>query len=217
MAPPLKVFLSYKWEDESPNQWVRHLATDLRHASIDAKLDIWEVRYGDSFPDYMTSKIQDADAVLFIMTPASVAAVEAPQGQGGAVKFEMQRATARRTAGTARLIGIYRGGDKTPAHFLDHRYADFRDDAAYEQNLQALVDDLLGRIIIPPVGRSGIEWASQPNREPAEPVAVAPFSPGEAKQHQHRCAEHLGADVEITNTFGMMYRPNTRHFARRVR
>ena len=78
MAPPLKVFISYKWEDESHNQWVRQLATDLRHASIDAKLDIWEVRYGDSFTDYMTSKIQDADAVLFIMTPASVAAVEAP-------------------------------------------------------------------------------------------------------------------------------------------
>lgn len=151
---PLKVFISYKWEDTAHNQWVKKLAQDLRNAGIEAILDKWEVRFGDSFTDYMTSKIGSADVVLFVITTNSVEAVESPKPHGGAVKFEMQMATARRTAGEdLRLIGIYREGTKTPAHLRDHRYADFRDDAHYNEELQELIDDLSGKNIIPPVQR----------------------------------------------------------------
>ena len=139
----MRVFISYKWEDESHNKWVQKFASDLRAAGIDAMLDVWEVRYGDSFTHYMTSKITEADVVLFIMTSRSVKAVEAPTGEGGAVKFEIQMATSRRTAGEKmRLIGVYREGDATPAHLRDHRYADFRDDSQYEIRLNELIDDL---------------------------------------------------------------------------
>ena len=47
----------------------------------------------------MTSKIKEADIVLFIITTASVTAVEASERQGGAVKFEIEMANARKTAG----------------------------------------------------------------------------------------------------------------------
>ena len=94
-----KVFISYKWEDDADNLWVEKFATDLRSNGIEAVLDRWEVRLGDSFTDYMTSRIHQAEVVLFIITTESVSAVEAPKGKGGAVKFEMQMATARRTAG----------------------------------------------------------------------------------------------------------------------
>jgi tetratricopeptide (TPR) repeat protein len=153
---PLKVFISYKWEDEAHNRWVERLASDLRAAGIDAILDIWEVRLGSSFTDYMTSKIKDADVVLFIMTSRSVQAVEAPEGKGGAVKFEIQMATSRRTAGeNMRLIGIYREGEDTPAHLRDHRYADFRDESLYGKKLKELIDDLLGRDRRPPLITKG--------------------------------------------------------------
>lgn len=151
-----KVFISYKWEGDAHNKWVEKLATDLRNAGIEAVLDKWDVRLGESFTEYMTSQINEADVVLFIMTTASVAAVEAPRGKGGAVKFEMQMATARRTAGeNVRLIGIYREGDKTVAHLRDHRYADFRDDLEYSERLRELIDDLLERSARPPL--RGIE------------------------------------------------------------
>ena len=160
----LKAFISYKWEDTAHNQWVQQFATDLRSNGIEAILDQWEVRLGDSFTDYMTSKIRDADVVLFIMTTRSVTAVEAPLGEGGAVKFELQMATARRTAGeNMRLIGIYREGDKTAAHLQDHRYADFRDDDHYEMNTKVLVDDLLGRISAPPLGNQ-LQYSDRPHR-----------------------------------------------------
>ena len=136
-----KVFISYKWEDDAHNEWVMQFATDLRLNGIDAKLDRWEVHLGDSFTDYMTSKINEADVVLFIITTAAVEAVESRKG---AVNFEMQMATARRTTGeNMRLIGIYKEGDKTLAHLRDHRYADFRDDTRYEEDLKNLIDDLL--------------------------------------------------------------------------
>lgn len=141
----LKAFISYKWEDDAHNRWVERFASDLRAFGIDTILDRWEVRFGDSFTDYMTSKIAEADVVLFVMTTRSVAAAEAPKGQGGAVKFEMQMATSRRIAGERmRLIGIYREGSKTAAHLRDHRYADFRDNSKYHDRLEELINDLLG-------------------------------------------------------------------------
>ena len=49
----MKVFISYKWEDALHNAWVKKFATDLRKAGIEAHLDQWDVRYGDSFVDYI--------------------------------------------------------------------------------------------------------------------------------------------------------------------
>jgi hypothetical protein len=106
-----------------------------------------------SFTDYMTSRIHEADVVLFIITTRSVEAVEAPSGRGGAVKFEIQMATARRTAGDKmRLIGIYREGKGVPAHLRDHRYADFRNDAEYGENLKELINELKGVTNKPALG-----------------------------------------------------------------
>jgi hypothetical protein len=152
---PLKVFISYKWEDDTHNEWVERFATDLRRAGIEAILDRWEVHLGDSFTDYMTSKINEADVVLFIMTTRSVAAAEAPTGEGGALKFEIQMAKSRQIAGEElRLIGIYREGDHAVAHLRDHRYADFRDDSRYQLELTELIHDLLGKDRRPPLGLS---------------------------------------------------------------
>ena len=164
MRPPLKVFISYKWQDDPHNKWVEQFATDLRASGIDAILDRWEVRFGDSFTDYMTSKIAEADVVLFIMTSLSVAAAEAPLGEGGAVKFEMQMATSRRVAGEKmRLIGIYREGDQTATHLRDHKYADFRESSQYPAKLQELIDDLIGKEKRPPLGSSFNSKSSHDN------------------------------------------------------
>ncbi len=160
---PNNAFISYKWEDDAHNQWVEKFATDLRRAGIEAVLDRWEVKFGDSFTDYMTSKIAEADVVLFVMTTKAVEAAESPKGEGGAVKFEMQMATARRIAGERmRLIPVYREGQKTAAHVRDHRYADFRDDSQYQQRLLELIEDLRGYVRMPPVSVSGhlVESAS---------------------------------------------------------
>jgi TIR domain-containing protein len=162
----LKIFISYKWEDDVHNEWVQKFATDLRTAGYDAILDRWEVRFGDSFTEYMTSKINEADIVLFIMTTTSIAAAEAPKGEGGAVKFEIQMAASRKIAGEKmRLIGIYREGNQTLSYLRDHRYADFRDVSKYKAKLQELIDDLSGRDIRPPLGSPVDSNAPQYNQQ----------------------------------------------------
>jgi hypothetical protein len=148
---PPKAFVSYKWESGEHVAWVRQLAADLRARGIEAILDQWEVRLGDSFTDYMQRHIADCDIVLFVITPGSVAAAEAPRGAGGALKFEVQMMNARRMADGVRIIGIYRAGDRPPHYLRDNRYVDFRHDAEYHASLQLLVDDLLGRNEAPPV------------------------------------------------------------------
>ncbi len=142
---PPKVFLSYKWESDKHGEWVCKFAQDLRTNGINAVLDRWEVRLGESFTDYMQQHINDSDVILFIITPEAVAAAEAPNGEGGALKFEVQMMNARRIAEGTRIIGVYRSGNRPPHYLRDHRYADFREDANYSLSLSVLVDDLLGR------------------------------------------------------------------------
>jgi hypothetical protein len=148
---PIKVFIAYKWEDDVHNAWVEKLATDLRKRGIDALWDKWEVRLGDSFTDYM-NRISEADVFLFVMTTRSVAAIETPKPDGGAIKFEVELALARKQAGEEmRLIPIYREGPKTASYLQNHRYADFRNDSKYEENLEQLIGDLFGKARRPPL------------------------------------------------------------------
>lgn len=99
----------------------------------------------------MQYQIADADVLLFVITPDSVAAAEAPVGHGGALKFEVQMMNSRRMAEGTKIIGIYRSGDRPPNYLRDHRYVDFRDDDKFEISLKLLVDDLLGIAKPPPV------------------------------------------------------------------
>lgn len=147
---PPKVFISYRHESNDHQVWVMNLAKDLRARGINALLDQWEVDLGDSLSDYMALQIAESDVMLFIITNASVSAVEAQDG--GGIKFEFQIANARRYQGTDfRIIGVLRSGDRPPKHISDNLYVDFRNDAEYESALKRLVDSLLGRRMPPPV------------------------------------------------------------------
>ena len=152
-SEPIKAFISYKWESESHGAWVERLASALRARGIEAILDQWEVRLGDSFTEYMQEHIYRADVILFVVTPDSVAAAEAPKGKGDALKFEVQMMNARRIAEGTRIIGIYRAGDRPPHYLRDHRYVDFREDEDFEKSLMVLVDDILGRGGAPKIRR----------------------------------------------------------------
>jgi len=149
----LRAFISYKWETKEHLAWVEKLAGALRASGIDALLDRWEIKLGESFTEYMQEHISSADVILFIITPEAVKAAEAPKGKGGALKFEVQMMNARRIAEGTRIIGIYRSGDRPPHYLRDHRYVDFRDDGEFENSLKQLVEDLFGRAGPPKLGR----------------------------------------------------------------
>jgi len=116
--PRPRAIISYKHQDAIRDGWVRKMVTDLRERwGIDVRLDEFEVNYGESFSDYMTSEIdRDSDALLFVITPAAVAAVD--KQRSGALHFEIQLANSRRLREPAfRMIGIYRESSETPSYF----------------------------------------------------------------------------------------------------
>src|SRR2546429_6464636 len=106
----VSAFISYKWEDDTRNQWVYKFYNDLRtKQGIDAKIDIFEVGPGDSFVEYMVRGIQNCDCVLFIITPGSGKAVE--ESRGG-IFFEIQMSIASQVSGgLLRIIPIFREGN----------------------------------------------------------------------------------------------------------
>lgn len=151
-AKEIRAFISYKWESSEHLVWVEKFAAALRARRINALLDRWEVRLGESFTDYMQEHISTADIILFVITPEAVKAAEAPKGEGGALKFEVQMMNARRMAEGTRIIGIYRSGERPPHYLRDHRYVDFREDREFEKSLQLLVDDVFDRSGRPKLG-----------------------------------------------------------------
>ena len=151
MGARVKAYVAYKWESGEHVSWVLQFAADLRAKGVEAILDQWDVRYGESFTTFMQGRINEADVILFVITPGSVGAAESADGQGGALQFEVQMMNARRIVDGVRIIEVYRSGDRPPYYLRDHRYVDFRSDNEYQTSLASLANDLLGRLEPPPV------------------------------------------------------------------
>jgi hypothetical protein len=146
-----RVFLSYKWETPEHNAWVEKFYRDLRFRGVDAKIDQFEVAPGDSFIEYMTKGIREADCVLFIVTPGSVESLE--KGTGS-VSFEIQISTAiRNTKGSKfPVIPVLKEGDYTSTYFADRRYFDLRDPNKYYESLNILVKWINEEMSLPQLG-----------------------------------------------------------------
>lgn len=148
-----EVFLSYRHESDEHRQWVKNLAQDLRHNGVNALLDEWEINLGDSIADFAASAIFRVQAMLFLITETSVAAVESDEASRSVVKFEFQIANARRYKdGNFRIIGILRSGERPPNHLADSLYLDFRHDQDYDRQLNRLVNNLVGKSERPGIG-----------------------------------------------------------------
>jgi hypothetical protein len=62
-------FISYSWDDEAHKDWVRELATRLRHDGVDVHLDHWHAVPGDHLPHFMDREIRENDFVIIVCTP----------------------------------------------------------------------------------------------------------------------------------------------------
>lgn len=63
---PLRVFISYARSTSEHAAWVKALATHLRSAGIDARLDVWQLRPGMDVAQWMCNELDMADRVLLI-------------------------------------------------------------------------------------------------------------------------------------------------------
>src|SRR5436190_20835175 len=66
---PPSAFISYSWDDDAHNDWVRTLAGRLRGDGVDVRLDQWDAVPGDQLTAFMERSVRDNDFILVVCTP----------------------------------------------------------------------------------------------------------------------------------------------------
>ncbi|HEX9959776.1 MAG TPA: toll/interleukin-1 receptor domain-containing protein, partial [Pyrinomonadaceae bacterium] len=86
MTEPIKTpkaFISYSWDNDDHRNWVRELASRLRHEGIDVMLDQWHLAPGDPLPEFMERAVRENDFVILVCTPNFKAKADERKGGVG--------------------------------------------------------------------------------------------------------------------------------------
>lgn len=135
-----KAFLSHSHQDKS---FVTQLGTELRKSGVDAWLDQWEIKPGDS----LIRKIFYeglADCRLFVVV-LSKASVQSPW-----VREELDHATIQRLEGATRVVPVLKEDCEIPAPLRTLLWIDMRTD--FEGGVRKLVNLAFGVSDKPPLG-----------------------------------------------------------------
>jgi predicted Rossmann-fold nucleotide-binding protein len=141
-------FISYSWDSEEHKKWVHKLATDLCASGVDAWLDQWEVRLGDSVTEFMQRCVSTADYVLLVCTEKFG---EKANSLSGGVGYEQAIVTAdllNSQPPRGRFVCILRNGSPSlaiPRYMQSRLWVGFRDDAEYRRGLDQLLVHIFGR------------------------------------------------------------------------
>ena len=131
------VFVSYGHGDA---EWVHALAGNLERLGLRVFLDAWELVPGDLIAVQLQRGLAAADAVVFVVSAASV-------GRGW-VNEEFAAAIAGAAAGEKRLIPVLAGKVALPPMVAGRLYIDFRqadDPAVYEAKVRELAAAIRGQ------------------------------------------------------------------------
>ena len=135
-------FISYSWDSEEHNAWVRKLAEHLQQNGVNTILDQWDLRPGMDIAHFMEKSINGSDYVLLICTPHF--AQKANEGIGG-VGYEKNIVTAeifKNKKPDTSFVPILRiGNDKEsiPSYLGLKRYIDFRTEKNFGENFEELL------------------------------------------------------------------------------
>lgn len=108
-----KVFISYAWESEEHQAWVRKLAVRLRGDGVDAILDQWDLDFGDNRFLFM-ERIASVDSVVIVCTPRYAEKSNAREAGVGYESNIITSGIADRT-GRQKFIPVLRSGTWTTA------------------------------------------------------------------------------------------------------
>jgi TIR domain len=95
-AAPVRVFISYAWEDDEYRLLVKRLATRVRADGVNARLDVWHLE-GLTIPEFMSREVRLADKFLAVCSPQyrqKAHAMEEGEGSRGS-PWELMLATSR--------------------------------------------------------------------------------------------------------------------------
>lgn len=155
-----RVFISYTAKDDSVSRWVEWFATELCDAGINARLDVWDLKFGMNLPDFMASEISLADRVIIISDHHYA---EKANGKMGGVGWEtmlIQGDYLSSLNGARKYILITLGPDRvaaTPEYLKTSYSVHFSPDQQDPKDLLLVVRELHS-ISVRPTVRSFSEW-----------------------------------------------------------
>ena len=139
--PEPRVFISYAWEDEDHQSWVRSFADWLEASGVSVTLDQWQLVPGDQIPHFMERAIRENDFVLIVCTPRYR---ERSDSRAGGVGYEGDIMTAEVVAAGnhRKFIPILKEAswaESAPAWLSGKLYVDLsRDQTRFSQQSQLL-------------------------------------------------------------------------------
>lgn len=150
-----KVFISYSWEEDAHQQWVREFADRLLADGIDATIDQYDASLGDRLPHFMEQSITTADYVLIICTPLYKKKADNRKGgvgyEGHIITEELYSKGNER-----KFIPVVRKGsfDAAMPTFLAGKLGiDLTDPIHFENNYKDLITTIYGVKKKPEIGR----------------------------------------------------------------
>lgn len=150
------VFISYAWEGDEHQEWVRKLAHEINQAGGNSIFD-QHLKYGSSLRLFMDMNIKAADVVLMIMTPQYKEKAEVYKGGVGYEYNIITKDLFKNIHKNEKYIGVLRTGDhatSVPEFLDDFKYVDLRDGTGYQNNISKLFDQILDVRLKHPESRS---------------------------------------------------------------
>ena len=167
-----KVFISYSWEEDAHQQWVREFADRLLADGIDATIDQYDASLGDRLPHFMEQSITTADYVLIICTPLYKKKADNRKGGGG---YEGHIITEElySKGNERKFIPVVRKGSfdaAMPAFLAGKLGIDLTNPIHFENNYKDLITTIYGVKKKPEIGRVPSYVAqSAPRLSPSSP------------------------------------------------
>lgn len=149
----MAVFISYSHEDaDFVDQLAFHLVADNARVWVDR----WELHVGDSLRQRIEAAIEQASAVLFVLSPASVASDWCQRELSAGLVRELEE---RRVV----VLPVLVADCQVPLFLRDKMYADFRSD--FDRGLRQ-VREALAKVTSQGLGRMDevdghIDWATR--------------------------------------------------------
>lgn len=144
MASPT-AFISYSWENEQHQAWVRDLADDLVENGVIVRLDQWHLQPGEDVAHFMQEAIDKADYLLLVCTPEYARKFDTRTG-GVAHERDLilgEILTHERAEG--RIIPLLRRGAASsalPKCLKSRLYVDFSKEDQYSSAFEQLIRHL---------------------------------------------------------------------------
>lgn len=125
---PYDCFISYFSGDK---KFVRQLEQDLRFHGVEYWLDEYEIEVGDSISAKIEQGLTQSYTFMIILSPEALSRAW--------VKEELRAAYSQRLAGELKILPVLHKECEIPLFLADYKYADFRDEKRYQEQISLLV------------------------------------------------------------------------------